>query len=462
MAGTLPILARELYDWEKGKKMSRLCLGTFFKSIIKCKIKSKTVTQKNIVGDIMHIIDPDFDETDDSMISNIVTGKKNPSNYVMDNVNTLSADGYSEFIEGFENIVKYLDPNRLDELKLLICYIIENDDGIKKDTVVDLIKKNTKADIRDSEEQLAEFLAGVFIYVLKYTDNRDSNKFVKEIDKLTIEMLKDNSVKDNGSQMVKSKESREETSDEEDEDVLLEAQRFCIKYEKEIGLLPLCQIAYNVDPTHKNVRPMYTDYVLCPAKVKRKILQLKGIPKLVFRENWIDDVVNRYDKQILEMGLASRTFLYEGAKYFHRAYWYYSDCEIVEFDPYIFDTLFKSNGFAGKYFETHGNSISAYVGDYLWYKRNEPQKELVNPMDYLWEHRQLGSCPEPEMTYWVCLFIIVTSYALMGETYPKDELWENVNISIELIKTQEDMYYYALLQLYEVYELEREPINGAW
>jgi len=30
----------------------------------------------------MHIIDSDFDETDDSMISNIARGKKNPSNYV--------------------------------------------------------------------------------------------------------------------------------------------------------------------------------------------------------------------------------------------------------------------------------------------------------------------------------------------------------------------------------------------
>ncbi len=44
----------------------------------------------------------------------------------------------------------------------------------------------------------------------------------------------------------------------------------------------------------------------------------------------------------------------------------------------------------------------------------------------------------------------------MGETYPKDELWENVSIPKELIKTQEDMYYYALLQLYQIYELERE------
>lgn len=455
MARTCPILARELYCWEKGKRMSKLCLGTFLKSIIKCKRKSKTITQKNIVGEVMHIIDPDFDETDDSMISNIVAGKKNPSNYVMDNINDLRTESYGDFVKEFKSVISLLDPNRVEELKLLLCYIIENDNEIKNDTVVDIIGNGIKAKLRDEENSLEEFLAGIYIYVLKYTDNRDSNKFVKELEKVTKEQISERPVtsefpKKNSNEKIKKQ------SDEEDEDILLEAQRFCIKYESEIDLLPLCQIAYNVDPTHKNVRQMYTDYVLSPTKVKKKIHQLKEMPFLTFRDGWIDDVVEKYDKQILEMGLASRSFLYEGAKYFHRAYRYYSDCEIVEFDPYIFDTLFKSDGFVGKYFEKHGNSISSYIGDYLWYKRNEPENELVNPMDYLWERRQLGSCPEPEMTYWVCLFIILTCYALMGDTVPIDEFWENVEIKTDNIKTQEDMYYFALLQLYEVYELGRK------
>ena len=31
-----------------------------------------------------------------------------------------------------------------------------------------------------------------------------------------------------------------------DEETLMEAQRFCLKYEDEIALLPLCQIAYYI------------------------------------------------------------------------------------------------------------------------------------------------------------------------------------------------------------------------
>lgn len=436
--------------------MSKLCLGTFLKSIIKCKIKSKTVTQKSIVGDVMRIVDPEFDGTDDSMISNIVAGKKNPSNYVMDNINGLSETEYKDYIGGFKDIIQYIDSNRLDELKLLICYIIENDNLIKNETVVDLIGKNTKADIRSNEEYLEEFLAGVFIYVLKYTDNKDSNKYVKEIDELSMDKIVDFSATKDETK-IKKRDKLEEILEEEDEDVLLEAQRFCVKYEDEIGLLPLCQIAYNVDPTHKNVRQMYTDYILSPTKVKRKILQLKEIPLLRFRDGWIDESVDKYDKQILEMGLATRSFLYDGAKYFHRAYWDYSDCRIVEFDPRIFEPLFKSNDFVGKCLEKYGSTISAYIGDYLWYKKNQPNKILVNPMDYLWKHQQLGSCPEAEMTYWVCLFIIRSAYTMIPEDYfPVDKLWENVNIQDKLIKTQEDMYYYALFRLYEVYELERE------
>lgn len=453
MAGTLPILARELYIWEKGKMMSKLCVGTFLKSIIRCKIKSKTVTQKNIVGDIMHIIDPEFDETDDSMISNIVSGKKNPSNYVMDNVNTLSSDGYGEFIEGFENIMKYLDPNRIDELKLLICYIIENDDEIKKDTVVDLIKKNTKVNIRNSGTQLAEFLAGVFIYVLKYTDNRDSNRYVKEIDKISVDILKDNLVKDDDSKLTK--ELKEEISEEEDEDVLLEAQRFCVKYEDEIDLLPLCQIAYNVDLTHKNVRQMYTDYVLSPTKVKKKILQLKGIPVLDFsNKKWIDDCITKYNKQIHEDGLTTKEFLYEGAKYFHRAYERYSDCQIVDFDPRIFDRPFMG-GMTQTFLKDNLTYLSFYIIDYYWYKKEEPEHYVEPPMDYLWNLCDLGGCPEPEMTYWVCKFIITSSFQMVEDGYPVDEKWENVCIRHELIRTQEDMYYYALLQLYWLYMVER-------
>ena len=55
--------------------------------------------------------------------------------------------------------------------------------------------------------------------------------------------------------------------DDFDEETLMEAQKFCLKYEEEMALLPLCQIAYNVDPFHKDVRKMYIDYKCLNSKV---------------------------------------------------------------------------------------------------------------------------------------------------------------------------------------------------
>lgn len=59
------------------------------------------------------------------------------------------------------------------------------------------------------------------------------------------------------------------------------------------------------------------------------------------------------------------------------------------------------------------------------------------------------------MTYWVCLFIILSCYQIKEDYIYEDDRWENVNIDDNLIETQEDMYYYALLQLYITYELKK-------
>lgn len=234
-----------------------------------------------------------------------------------------------------------------------------------------------------------------------------------------------------------------------DEETILEAQRFCLKYEDEIDLLPLCQIAYNVNPIHKNVRQMYTDYILSSSEVKRKILQFKDIPEFNFNEDWIDNCVKRYDEEIKARGLSTKNFLYEGGKYLHRAFERYSDYKIKEFNPWIFDRPYKVG------FNNNLTTLGYYIIDFFWYKETDPGHYVEPPMDYLWDLCDLGNCPEFDMTYWVCLFIIMSSYQIVSDNYPVDERWENVSISDELIKTQEDMYYYALLQLYWLYEIDR-------
>lgn len=45
-------------------------------------------------------------------------------------------------------------------------------------------------------------------------------------------------------------------------------------------------------------------------------------------------------------------------------------------------------------------------------------------------------------------FSIHNCYSIMDDSILEDDRWQNVSIDDDLIETQEDMYYYALLQLY--------------
>ncbi len=413
--------------------------------MIACK-RVKGATNKGIVGVILSTVWNGFEEDNDSMISNLVNGKKNPSDEIRKQAEVMNETAYNDLIESFAYVLtEYIDPNKIEKLYRLICYIIFEDTSINDDTVVDLVGMTTKEDIGNSDPKLEKFLAGVLIYTLRYTDNIGANEYVKEV----IEKSKGDCV----SYINPKINSSEINNTFEDEEILSDARRFCLIHEDEIRLLPLCQMAFNVDPTHKNVRPMYTEYILLPQKVKSKVLEIKGLPTFEFTKDWIDEAISKYDQQILDMGLATRSFLYEGAKYFHRAYERYSSMHIVEYNPRLFEPLF-TEGFTAGYIKKNKSTLGSYIGDFLWYKVNKPEKKVMNPMDYLWKDRELGSCPEPEITYWVCLFIILSCYSIMDDSILVDDRWQNVSIDDDLIETQEDMYYYALLQLYMTYELK--------
>ena len=65
-----------------------------------------------------------------------------------------------------------------------------------------------------------------------------------------------------------------------------EARRFCIDHESEIELLPLCQVAFNLNPMHKHVRDLYTEYNKCNLEVRKAIMIMNDIPILSFEDQW--------------------------------------------------------------------------------------------------------------------------------------------------------------------------------
>lgn len=92
---------------------------------------------------------------------------------------------------------------------------------------------------------------------------------------------------------------------EDNEEVFRQAQAFCIEYEEELELIPLCQIAAFLNPMHKYVREMYTDYCKCSVEVKKKILELKNIIVMeFFDKNWIAKAIDLFDKKYMKRNFA--------------------------------------------------------------------------------------------------------------------------------------------------------------
>lgn len=95
-----------------------LCLGTFISVIIECKINSNKATQKNIVGQIMHSVEPDYDETDDAMAANLAGGKKNPSDYAIEGLDNLNKSNFSDVAKYFKNnLLELIKQNKYDTIK---------------------------------------------------------------------------------------------------------------------------------------------------------------------------------------------------------------------------------------------------------------------------------------------------------------------------------------------------------
>ena len=80
------------------------------------------------------------------------------------------------------NVVPLLDPNKAKLAVLAIQNLIREDTTIDEETIVDLVENKTKKILlKQSEFNLANFLAGVFLYVVISVNNRCGESSISEI-----------------------------------------------------------------------------------------------------------------------------------------------------------------------------------------------------------------------------------------------------------------------------------------
>ena len=418
--------------------MSKLCLGTLLTAIKKCAIK-KGFVQWQVYTDMFSCLGCTRD-MDPSFVGHIVRGAKNPPAELLDNINNMYPEDYSKIVSCFDGVSSRIDANKIELLGMIIKKIADGDTDINDETVVDLINGTKKKDLPGNIDDLSSFIAGIYIYVIKYTDNNEKKDCVKEIDDLFIaEILAETNVN-----AAKNTDVPSENNGEKDE---IAAKLFLLKHEQEKGLIPLCQIAFAYKPHHLHARSMYTEYCILPNSTRKYILAQCGAECLIEEAIHYSEGLHFFIEDLKTYELSSDRYIYVFGQYLYRAIEYYSNHKIDKYDPCSFIRLYNPANSPWP-MDTLSN-MNQYIDDYLWMKENKINNDAKKPMDYLWSEQNLESCNEEVLTFWLCRFIIDVCNNLFYRikssefpySFPDDSCTE----------TQEDLFYCALLSLHNLF-----------
>ena len=158
--------------------MKKLCFGSYISVLVRCKARS--TIQKQLIGEMLLTVNGNFDiRMDDGATAALARGKNNLSPDVilyLDDVANVLSTKFSK------SVLPLLDANKRTNIVLAFKDILREDTQIEDDTEIELLNHLTKADILKRESFVfCDLLAGMFLYVAKYTDNHDKKEYIKEV-----------------------------------------------------------------------------------------------------------------------------------------------------------------------------------------------------------------------------------------------------------------------------------------
>ncbi len=158
--------------------MKKLCFGSYVTVLLQCKAHS--VTRKQFVGEMLLTVNNNYDiREDDNAVALLANGRNNLSKEVTLFLDDVFQSLTSEFSS---SVLPLLDANKRTNIVLAFKDILREDLEIADDTEIELLNHLTKADILKRESFVfCDLLAGMFLYVAKYTDNHDKKEHIKEI-----------------------------------------------------------------------------------------------------------------------------------------------------------------------------------------------------------------------------------------------------------------------------------------
>lgn len=159
--------------------MKKLCFGTYATVLVKCSVPS--TTQKQLIGTMLLSVNSNYDiRTDDATVSALVLGHTNLSDNVIYYIDAHNPTELAAYFK--EKVLPLLNLNKKGNIVLALRSIIAEDTDITDDREIEIVNKLTKADILSRDIIVFEdFLAGLFIYIVKNTTNNKQEKNVRNI-----------------------------------------------------------------------------------------------------------------------------------------------------------------------------------------------------------------------------------------------------------------------------------------
>ena len=229
------------------------------------------------------------------------------------------------------------------------------------------------------------------------------------------------------------------------------AKGFLIDNDEEIDYLPLAAIASKLKLKRKHSRKLITRFLRCNEQLQQEILRQVNIPDIQITTAEVKKAL--YSLEVdLEKNQFGRNILYDGEKYFHRAFSRWSEKPVNDINPYIFKNLIerKCNNQQEnpEWLLNCESSLYSYMLNYHNSEKIEKEK-IVSPIDMVFQLCNLESCEESIMTFWTMRIIIDACQVFNSE--PNETIFDE-----GLIQTQEDMYYYTLAVLNQTYGTRKD------
>ena len=232
------------------------------------------------------------------------------------------------------------------------------------------------------------------------------------------------------------------------------ARVFLIDNEDEIEYLPLSAIAKTLKLKRKHHRAITIKFLRCSEEVQKEILKQANFQLIEVSKEQVSTALKRLKDDIKACGFGRDT-LYDGAKYFHRAMERYSGEKIETVNPYRFEDFVNTRLYEDDAHRLLKNTqFNRTLYDYMYDYRHSGRTNWLTqkPMDMVWSQCNLAGCPEEIMTFWT-MRIVIDCCRVFAESE------EDIIFDEDLIETQEDMYYYAVMALYSTYIAKKVEVR---